>query len=411
MNESTAGALERITTIMREVSPRDAKGRPRRLGKLDVTASPAAICRKLGRFRLDGLTGEQKDAMADALADRLTGLLTGGSAEPAEFEADGIQRRHLSGFGEVESRTYTGADMDVVVLMGTPEYGRSRLGLHTWLSRRTGERRRILSFRLDTMVGARELAGEGNDGVAVRVCSEATSPHMSFQAAQLIRDRAARTWMAEENRYMNLRWSAERSAGVFEDKKHCTLKHLEAADDSEFNRLFSHVEIDDGIDLDAFHRIDAEFRTRWDAGELPAISPDNQFRFRKTMRHRAGGARAIGVYSPALHAIAVDPRHPESLLHEFAHAYDFEHGQISLTPEFQSIVERYRHDLETADLDDNARDYLTTPTEVYARLAELDAHERGVGGSFIDTETRYRDDPHAYRALAAYLPDYRRITA
>ncbi|KAA8815701.1 hypothetical protein CSQ85_12290 [Bifidobacterium rousetti] len=403
---NTMTVEERITTIMRDVSPRDMKGRPRRLGKLDITASPAAICAKLGKYLLGGLTVAQKDIMADALAS----ILTDGQAKPAEFEAGTIQQGHLLGFGEVESRIYTGSDMDVVILMATPKYGRSRLGLHTWWSRRTGERRRIFSFRLDTMAGARDLLDYEHDDIAIRVCSEADSSRMNVKAACELRERALRRWMAEDNKLMNLTWSTEHSASVFEDKKHCTLTHLQAAADSEFAHVFHHVEIDDGIDLDAFHRIDLEFRTRWDAGELPAISPANQFRFRKTMRHRFGGMRAIGVYSPDMQAIAVDPRHPESLLHEFAHAYDFEHGQISLTPEFQPILDAYRDSLKNADLDDNTRRYLTTPTEVYARLAELDAYTRGIGGSFIDTENRYQD-PHAYLTLAAYLPDYQQLTA
>ena len=84
---NTMTVEERITTIMRDVSPRDMKGRPRRLGKLDITASPAAICAKLGKYLLGGLSVEQKDIMADAIAS----ILTDGQAKPAEFEAGSIQ--------------------------------------------------------------------------------------------------------------------------------------------------------------------------------------------------------------------------------------------------------------------------------------------------------------------------------
>lgn len=402
----TAAAItnDRITTIMRDATSTTMKGRPRRLGRLSLSATPAAICAKLGRHLLDGLTVEQKTVMADALAR----ILTDGKAEPAAFPPDSLQHAHLLGFGEVESRTYTAPDMDVVILMGVPRYGRGRLGSHRWFRRSTGETRRILSFRLDTMTGARDLLGYAHDDTAVRICAETTSGRMPAPIIRDLHKRAVQRWRMEDDRIANLTWAVEHSAGVFEDKKHCTLKHLEAADDSVFARVFSHVEIDDGIDLDAFHRLDREFHACWTAGELPAISPANQFRFRRTMRHRAGGGRAIGVYSPTLHAIAVDPRHPESLLHEFAHAYDFEHGQLSLTPGFQPILDVYRDTLDGFDVDDATRRYLSTPTEVWARLAELDAFERGVGGSFIDTADRYRD-PYAYAPLQPFLPAWRRL--
>lgn len=246
---TTANTMdERITTIMRDVTPTDAKGRPRRLGRLSLAASPAAICAKLGKYLLDGLSNEQRAVMADALAR----ILTDGKAEPADFEPGSLQHAHLLGFGEVESRTYTAPDMDVVILMGAPRHGCGRLGSHRWFRRSTGDIRRILSFRLDTMTGARDLLDYGHDDTAVRICSETTSRRMPAAVIRDLHERAVRRWRMEDDKVGNLTWAVEHSADVFEDKKHCTLKHLEAADGSVFARLFDHVEIDDGIDLDAF---------------------------------------------------------------------------------------------------------------------------------------------------------------
>lgn len=407
MDTTTATGKDRVTTLMRDVEHRPGQRR-HHLGKLDITASTAAICAKLGRHYLAGLDDEHRAIMADALAAML-----GEGAKPAVFEPGSIEEANRRAYDTDATRTYQSESMSVIILTAAPRAGRARLGSHTWIRRATGEKRRVLAFRLDTMAGARDLLGYEHDGDAIRITSE-NDRQLPLTLRSAIRRAAERTWKNEANREMNEAWASEQrqSAGVFDDKKHCTLTHLMAAGDSVFGTMFGHVEIDDGIDLDAFHRLESEFSTRWDAGQLPRIdTAAHELRFRKTMRHHAGGGRAIGLYSPTLKAIAVDPRHPESLLHEFAHAYDYEHGQISLSDAFAPILDDYNAQLEDIDgMGPSSRRYAQTPTEVFARLWELKAHADHTGGSFIDADGRYADTV-MYAPLARHIPAFEDIIA
>ena len=200
-------------------------------------------------------------------------------------------------------------------------------------------------------------------------------------------------WEGEIKREANREYAKRHAAGVFSDKKRCDDAHRRAAEASMFGRTFRHVEIDDEVDLDMFARIDHEFRIRRANGELPAIDAGNAFRFRKTGRHKA-----IGVYSPALHAIAVDPRAPRSLIHEFAHAYDFEHGQISCTTLFKPVLDAFTARFDRTDLSESRIRYALTPTEVFARGWEIHMLHTGKGGSFVGVEADFRNDP-LYRPL------------
>lgn len=406
MNTSTDTGMDRITTLMRDTERRPGQRR-HHLGKLDITASTAAICAKLGRHYLADLDDEHRAIMADALAD-----LLGNGAKPAEFTPGSIEEANRRSYRTDATRTYQADDMSVVILTATPKAGRARLGEHTWVRRTTGESRRILAFRLDTMAGARHLLGYTRDRDAVLIASE-NDRYLPLSLAADIREAATRIWKAEANREMNDAWAVgqRQAAGVFDDKKHCALTHLMAADDSVFGTMFDHVEIDDGIDLDMFHRLESEFSTRWDAGQLPRIdTASHDLRFRKTMRHHAGLARAIGLYSPSLKAIAVDPRHPESLLHEFAHAWDYEHGQASLSDAFAPILDGYNDALDAMGISADGRRYAATPTEVFARLWELKAHADHTGGSFIDGDSRYAD-PIMYVPLERHLTAFEDIIA
>lgn len=165
-------------------------------------------------------------------------------------------------------------------------------------------------------------------------------------------------------------------AGVFDDKKQCDEAHRDAASRGYVARNFGHVEIDDDIDLAEYGKITLELEAR----------------FRKCGRHRA-----IGVYNPLRRAVAVDHRAPRSLLHEFAHAYDFEHGQMSCSQEFRPIIEAFARDFKPADMSAGKKAYYRTPTEIFARSWEAYAALNGFGGSFVDTLDEYKAD-------AAYAP-------
>ncbi len=217
----------------------------------------------------------------------------------------------------------------------------------------------------------------------------------------VLRDLAEVRWDEEACRELNRRYAgAEHIAGVFEDKRNCDRAHREAASTGYLAEEFRHVEIDDDVDMDLFQSMTGEFRARDIAGELPPVDKSAlDLRFRKCGRHRA-----IGVYSPLLNAVAIDPRAPRSLLHEFAHAYDFERGQLSTQEAFRHILKDFRERFDTEGMSAREIEYYGTPTEVFARAWEVFAASRGVGGTFVDTMEAYRGDA-AYRPLIDALDE------
>ena len=92
------------------------------------------------------------------------------------------------------------------------------------------------------------------------------------------------------------------------------------------------------------------------------------------------------MYSPSLKAIAIDPRAPRSGAHEMAHAYDFEHGQLSAKPGFRPILDRQRAALSGMDLTDSRLTYWSTPTEVFARAYELHLLSTGRASSMTSAD-------------------------
>lgn len=217
-----------------------------------------------------------------------------------------------------------------------------------------------------------------------------------------IRELAEERWDEEACREANRLYSlSEHIAGVFEDKKQCDEAHREAASSGYLARNFAHVEVDDEVDLAEYRRLVDEFEARDRAGEIPRIAKgDYELRFRKCGRHHA-----TGVYAPRLRAIAVDPRAPRSLLHEFAHAYDFGHGMLSVSPGFRPVLKAFRDEFEPPEgMGPKAVAYYMTPTEVFARSWEVYAALNGYGGSFVKEMDFYRQDP-AYAPLVAHAQD------
>lgn len=177
-------------------------------------------------------------------------------------------------------------------------------------------------------------------------------------------------------------------AGVFDDKKQCDEAHRDAASSGYVAKSFGHVEIDDDVDLAEYEKIALELEARFRSRELPQITPaDHELRFRKCGRHRA-----IGVYNPLRRAVAVDPRAPRSLLHELAHAYDFEHGQMSCSQEFRQVIEAFARGFEPGDMSAGKEAYYKTPTEIFARGWEAYAALNGFGGSFVGALDEYKAD-------------------
>ncbi len=244
---------------------------------------------------------------------------------------------------------------------------------------------RAESHKPYTMKFVRIILAEG--GAEDIWCDSPTSGGLA------LRELAQRRWDEEACRELNRRY-AERSACVFEDKKNCDKAHRAVAQTGYLAETFRHVEVDEDVDLSVFRSLVEEFRTRDAAGELPPVNKSAiSLRFRKCGRHRA-----LGLYAPSLNAVAVDPRAPRSLLHEFAHAYDFEKGQLSTKGGFSNILRCFRENFDSKGIGDRGRDYCETPTEVFARAWEVFAVTHGAGGSFVDTMESYQADA-AYRPL------------
>lgn len=373
--------MERISTLIPYTQPDWTPSK--RLGALDTTASPHAIAAKLGRYLLSDATPETLTRIDTLIAETVYGL----TLESYADTGNALEARILE--DTRDARAYRASDGRMII--SGDRLPRRYLGEHTWRWTRSSQRgvetAHVTAFRPTTAVGALDILGADNTDVIRPILHE--RPRM-LTVGRLVTftTLAEARWEGEIKREANREYAKRHAAGVFSDKKHCDAKHRHAAETSMFGRTFRHVEIDDEVDLDMFARIDHEFRIRRANGELPAIDAGNAFRFRKTGRHKA-----IGVYSPALHAIAVDPRAPRSLIHEFAHAYDFEHGQISCTTLFKPVLDAFTARFDRTDLSESRIRYALTPTEVFARGWEIHMLHTGKGGSFVGVEADFRDDP------------------
>lgn len=378
--------MERISTLIPYTQPDWTPSK--RLGTLDTTANPHAIAAKLGRYLLSDATTETLTRIDTLIAETVYGL----TLEPYEDTGNTLETRILE--DTRDARAYRASDGRMII--SGDRLPRRYLGEHTWRwtrsSHRGVETAHVTAFRPATAVGALDILGANNTDVIRPILHE--RPRM-LTVGRLVTftTLAEARWEGEIKREANREYAKRHAAGVFSDKKRCDDAHRRAAEASMFGRTFRHVEIDDEVDLDMFARIDHEFRIRRANGELPAIDAGNAFRFRKTGRHKA-----IGVYSPALHAIAVDPRAPRSLIHEFAHAYDFEHGQISCTTLFKPVLDAFTARFDRTDLSESRIRYALTPTEVFARGWEIHMLHTGKGGSFVGVEADFRNDP-LYRPL------------
>ena len=168
----------------------------------------------------------------------------------------------------------------------------------------------------------------------------------------------------ELNRAYAVRINAKHSATVFEDKKNIDDDHLKAAEDNAFRKDFAHIEIDDSVDLDKLRKISKEYDAY--RSRLPKARIRAAFRFRKTGRHHA-----LGVYTPKFANIAVDPRSPSAFTHEYMHHLDFTQDssghQLSMRPEFRSIIKDYQNNLDRTQAAGTSIDNYIAPTEIFAR--------------------------------------------
>lgn len=358
---------ELINTLVLPIEPKAAQP-PR----LDRNGSVWAAAAKLGRYLMSGMTQEEREGLALPLL-RAISRTAGEECEPPAASVASVFARRT------KSHAYFLHAGEAWYVASMSAFPASHCGTHVWLwsHERNGRRgEAVTAFDIPTAIGALAVTDESD--VVDRVLSR------NKYVAAPIRERffslAAERWIVEENLAANRRYAFAHSAGVFEGRLFCDEAHRGAAS-SLFARRFAHVEIDDSVDLGQFTRLDREAAELADRGWLPTIGSDNSIRFRLCGRHRA-----IGVYSPSLKAIAIDPRAPRSGAHEMAHAYDFEHGQLSAKPGFRPILDRQRAALSGMDLTDSRLTYWSTPTEVFARAYELHLLSTGRASSMTSAD-------------------------
>lgn len=230
-----------------------------------------------------------------------------------------------------------------------------------------------------------------------------TSPHSDMVAA----NRAYRRWiterMADEHDFtLQRKYVHDNSGGggarVFEQKKNVPQSHLDAAENSTFRTSgdFRHVEVDADTDLDKLAHVGAEYEAL--RRHLPQTQSTPALRFRKTGRHQA-----MGVYHPHVDNIAVDPRHPSSFAHEYAHHIDHTAGDRNLSSEddFKPILRAVQRAVSASHdpVLNKKIDYHRTPTEIHARSLEAYLHWKNVETSLNGEPDKYATDP-AYTTLA-----------
>lgn len=373
--------------------------RPKKtLGKLDLSATPWSISAKLGRFLLSGVDADTENKVARELASYFTEApieCIKDYEEGTNSLIDYIIKQNPGATCMVEDDNNDGIISKYII---TGQKLKSKYcGDHGWLWRNSYSRQGsgivpVLGFKTATALGAIEILGDDDaHRKLVRTVINETGSKYSWkglfagdksQIRYEFDEAASNRWDDETNREANRKYAdPKHTATVFEDKKNCDEKHRAAAKTGFLGHSFKHIEIDDDVDLDVYSKMQNEFQSRWNSGELPPIDPKiHSLRFRKTGRHRA-----IGVYCDALKGIAVDPRAPKSLLHEFSHAYDYDNSQLSCSNAFRPILKDFRSHFDTEGLSDRQVEYYNTPTEIFARAWEVYAATNGIGGSFVAT--------------------------
>ncbi|NMM97539.1 hypothetical protein G1C97_0488 [Bifidobacterium sp. DSM 109959] len=192
------------------------------------------------------------------------------------------------------------------------------------------------------------------------------------------------------NRMYAKRANSASRAKVFEYKKNRDEEHDMAVRSSSFARIFGgrHMELDDSADLDKFHRLDREF-DGWSRALPEQVDHDTNFRFRFTGNHNA-----TGLYFPGMKEVIVDPRHPDSLTHEYFHNLDYtkaRDGQLSMDPTFRGIVRDYKNNIDRKAMGGTNPERYLAPTEVFARAGELYMRWKhpDSGSSFLKTKETY----------------------
>lgn len=173
--------------------------------------------------------------------------------------------------------------------------------------------------------------------------------------------------------------SAKHIATAYITKKNIPLGVRHAMEKTAFINYFKYVEFDEDVDLSSVQEIEKEFlvlnRAYFGSHKYPAVT----LRFRKLGKHKV-----TVLYYPGLDTLCVDIRSPASFIHEFFHMIDDQLGDLSLSIEFEPLVDEYKQAFEKSyeKLDGATKERLSGNTkynksyffrraEIFARCGEI----------------------------------------
>lgn len=180
-------------------------------------------------------------------------------------------------------------------------------------------------------------------------------------------------------------------AKSFETKKSIPNNILNVMNKTSFLQDFSYVELDQEVDLQKFSLIEKEWLKLKEIIKYPFASAPN-LRFRKLGQHKA-----LGLYYPTFNCICIDINSPSSFVHELSHFLDYTatDTNLSLSYNFYPIINKYsacirkyisNNENETSKYLKNKLDYFLTPTEIFARMAEIYWINKGIKSSLLKTK-------------------------
>lgn len=188
-------------------------------------------------------------------------------------------------------------------------------------------------------------------------------------------------------------------AKSWETKKNIDKATQQIMDRSSLHQYFSKIELDNDVDLKAFGYFEDEVKRLM--SHMPLANDKNILRLRKLGNHRA-----LGMYVPSLDTIVLEFRKQSevrkdssgdtvgisSFIHEYGHYLDYRLSKwpLSLENNFKPLITQYTKNLASSNLSDSKVEYLTTPTEVFARGFELWSYESAkLRGNLIGQEKEY----------------------
>ena len=188
-------------------------------------------------------------------------------------------------------------------------------------------------------------------------------------------------------------------AKSWETKKNIDKATQQIMDRSSLHQYFSKIELDNDVDLKAFGYFEDEVKRLMN--HMPLANDKNILRLRKLGNHRA-----LGMYVPSLDTIVLEFRKQSevrkdssgdtvgisSFIHEYGHYLDYHLSKwpLSLENNFKPLIAQYTKNLANSNLSDSKVEYLTTPTEVFARGFELWSYESAkLRGNLIGQEKEY----------------------